>query len=86
MHISHEGAILEDTWAELPEDIFVLTKSPEAAPDKPAYVEIDFVKGNPVAIDGKKMSPAKLMDRINLLAGAQRRIAGWTWWKTGLSA
>jgi len=70
LHISHEGAILEDTWAEPPEDIFVLTQSPEAAPDKPTYVEIDFVKGNPVAIDGKKMSPAKLMDRINLLAGA----------------
>ena len=69
LHISHEGAILEDTWAEPPEDIFVLTQSPEAAPDKPAYVEIDFVKGNPVAIDGKKMSPAKLMDHINLLAG-----------------
>ncbi|MFA5286150.1 MAG: argininosuccinate synthase [Smithellaceae bacterium] len=69
LHISHEGAILEDTWAEPPEDIFVLTQSPEAAPDKPTYVEIDFVKGNPVAIDGKKMSPAKLMDQINRLAG-----------------
>ncbi|MBP1710143.1 MAG: argininosuccinate synthase [Deltaproteobacteria bacterium] len=69
LHISHEGAILEDTWAEPPEDIFVLTKSPEAAPDKPTYVEISFVKGNPVAIDGKKMSPAKLMDHINIVAG-----------------
>jgi argininosuccinate synthase len=69
LHISHEGAILEDTWAEPPEDIFVLTKSPEAAPDKPTYVEISFVKGNPVAIDGKKMSPAKLMDHMNILAG-----------------
>ncbi len=47
LHISHEGGILEDTWAEAPEDIFVLTKSPEAAPDKPTYVEIDFEKGNP---------------------------------------
>ena len=69
LHISHEGAIVEDTWAEPPEDIFVLTKSPEAAPDKPTYVEISFMKGNPVAIDGKKMSPAKLMDYINVLAG-----------------
>ncbi|PKN83238.1 MAG: argininosuccinate synthase, partial [Deltaproteobacteria bacterium HGW-Deltaproteobacteria-1] len=69
LHISHEGAILEDTWAEPPEDIFVLTKSPEAAPDKPTYVEISFVKGNPVAIDGKKMSPAKLMDHMNIVAG-----------------
>ncbi|MFA5182723.1 MAG: argininosuccinate synthase [Syntrophales bacterium] len=70
LHISHEGGILEDPWAEPPEDIFVLTVAPEAAPDKPTYVEIDFVKGNPVALDGKKLSPAKLMDRINELAGA----------------
>jgi argininosuccinate synthase len=69
LHISHEGGILEDTWAEPPEDIFVLTESPERAPNKPTYVEIDFVKGNPVAIDGKKMSPATLMDHINILAG-----------------
>ena len=69
LHISHEGGILEDTWAQAPEDIFVLTKSPEAAPDKPTYVEIDFEKGNPVAIEGKKMSPAKLLDYINIVAG-----------------
>jgi len=69
LHISHEGGILEDTWAEAPEDIFVLTKSPEAAPDKPTYVEIDFEKGNPAAIDGKKMSPAKLLDHLNIIAG-----------------
>lgn len=69
LHISHEGGILEDTWAEPPEDIFVLTNSPEAAPDKPTYVEIDFVKGNPVAVNGKKMSPATLMEHINGVAG-----------------
>jgi len=69
LHISHEGGILEDIWAEAPEDIFVLTKSPQAAPDKPTYVEIDFEKGNPVAIDGKKMSPAKLLDHLNIIAG-----------------
>lgn len=69
LHISHEGGILEDPWAEAPEDIFVLTKSPEAAPDKPTYVEIDFEKGNPVAINGKKMSPANLLDYINEVAG-----------------
>jgi len=69
LHISHEGGILEDTWAEAPEDIFVLTKSPEAAPDKPTYVEIDFERGNPAAIDGKKMSPAKLLDHLNIIAG-----------------
>ncbi len=69
MHISHEGGILEDPWAEPPEDIFVLTRSPENAPDKPTYVEIDFKKGNPVAVNGKKMSPAKLMDYMNTVAG-----------------
>ncbi|MDD5170089.1 MAG: argininosuccinate synthase [Syntrophales bacterium] len=69
LHISHEGGILEDPWAEPPEDIFVLTVSPEAAPDKPTYVEIDFTKGTPVAVNGKKTSPAKLMDYLNKIAG-----------------
>lgn len=69
LHISHEGAILEDPWAEPPEDIFVLTVSPEKAPDKPTYVEIEFEQGNPVAIDGQRLSPAKLMDHINKIAG-----------------
>jgi argininosuccinate synthase len=69
LHISHEGGILEDTWAEPPENMFVLTVSPEKAPAKPTYVEIDFEKGNPVAVDGKKMSPAVLMDHMNILAG-----------------
>ena len=70
LHISHEGGILEDPWAEPPEDMFVLTLSPEAAPDKTAYVEIDFEKGNPVAVDGNKMSPATLLDHLNRIAGA----------------
>ena len=69
LHMSHEGGILEDTWAEPLEDMFVLTTSPEKAPNKPTYVEIDFVKGNPVAVDGQKMSPATLMDYMNTLAG-----------------
>ncbi len=70
LHISHEGGILEDPWAEAPENIFVLTKSPENAPDKPTYVEIDFEEGNPVAVDGRRMSPAKLLDHMNTVAGA----------------
>jgi len=70
LHISHEGGILEDPWAEAPEDIFVLTVSPEAAPDKATYVEVDFECGNPVAVNGKKMSPARLMDFLNQIAGA----------------
>ena len=70
LHISHEGGILEDPWEEAPENIFVLTKSPENAPDKPTYVEIDFEEGNPVAVDGTRMSPAKLLDHLNTVAGA----------------
>ena len=70
LHISHEGGILEDPWAEPPEDIFVLTVSPEAAPDKATYVEIEFECGNPVAVNGRKMSPARLMDHLNQIAGA----------------
>ena len=69
MHISYEGGILEDPWAEPPDNIFILTRSPEEAPDKPAYVEIEFEAGIPVAVDGEKLSPANLLDRVNKLGG-----------------
>ncbi len=69
LHISHEGGILEDPWLEPYEDMFVLTVSPEKAPDEPTYVEIDFEKGNPVAVDGVQMSPAILIDHLNGMAG-----------------
>ena len=69
LHISHEGGILEDPWAEPNEEMFVLTVSPEAAPDKPTYVEIGFEKGNPVTLDGVVMTPAKLLDHLNRIAG-----------------
>ena len=69
LHISHEGGILEDPWMEPKEDMFVLTVSPEAAADIATYVEIDFEKGDPVAINGVKMSPAKLLDTMNETAG-----------------
>jgi len=70
LHMSHEGGILEDPWEEPPEDVFVLTVSPEAAPDRPTYVAIAFEQGNPVAVDGVTMTPAVLLDRLNDLAGA----------------
>jgi argininosuccinate synthase len=70
LHISHEGGILEDPWAEPNEDMFVLTASPEAAPDRPTYVEIGFEKGTPVSVDGMAMSPAVLLDHMNAIAGA----------------
>ena len=69
MHLSFEGGILEDPSAEPPEDMFVLTRSPEKAPDKPVYVEVDFVRGVPVAVNGKKMGPAKLLAHLNRLGG-----------------
>jgi len=69
LHISHEGGILEDPWLEPAEDMFVLTVPPEKAPDRPTYVEIDFVKGNPVAVDGVTMSPATLIEHLNDVSG-----------------
>jgi len=68
-HLSFEGGILEDPWKEPPEDMFVLTVSPEKAPDKPRYVEITFEHGNPVAVDGERLSPAELLYRMNKLGG-----------------
>ncbi len=70
LHISFEGGILEDTWAEAPEEMYVLTTPPEQAPNKPLEVEIEYEQGNPVAVDGKKMSPAKLLAHLNKLGGA----------------
>jgi len=69
LHLSFEGGILEDPWAEPPEDMFVLTRSLEAAPDKPCYVEIDFEAGDPVAVDRERHSPANLLARLNELGG-----------------
>ncbi|MBP8743854.1 MAG: argininosuccinate synthase [Syntrophorhabdus sp.] len=69
MHISYEGGILEDPWNEPDESMFLTTVSPEKAPDKPTYVEIDFVNGAPVRIDGKTMSPAKIVMFLNKVGG-----------------
>jgi argininosuccinate synthase len=68
-HCSHEGGILEDPWAEAPEHIYLMTRDPRKAPDKPRYVEIGFRDGNPVAVDGKRLSPAGLIERMNQIAG-----------------
>jgi len=69
LHISHEGGILEDPWFEPDEEMFVLTLSPERAPDKATYVEIEFEAGVPVALDGQRMQPARLLDNLNTVAG-----------------
>jgi len=70
MHLSFEGGILEDPWAEPPEDMFVLTVDPRHAPDEPTYVEIDFEEGTPVAVNGERLSPAALLAKLNALGGA----------------
>ena len=67
-HISHEGGILEEPWNEPTEDVYQLTVSPENAPDKPEYVEIDFEQGRPVSVDGSKLSPLKLVEALNEIA------------------
>jgi argininosuccinate synthase len=69
LHISFEGGILEDPWAAPPEDMFILSVSPEKAPDKPTVVEIDFEEGIPKRVDGKGLSPANLLARLNELGG-----------------
>jgi argininosuccinate synthase len=69
LHISFEGGILEDPWAEPPENMFVLSSSPEKAPDRPTMLEIDFEDGVPKRIDGKSFSPAGLLSRLNELGG-----------------
>jgi len=69
LHLSFEGGILEDPWAEPPEAMFVLSVSPEKAPDKPTYVEIEFERGDAVAVDGERLSPAKLLAKLNALGG-----------------
>ncbi len=70
LHISFEGGILEDPWNEPDEDMFKFTVSPEKAPDVATYLEIEFVGGNPVALDGVKMAPLDLFTKLNKLGGA----------------
>ncbi|MEW5721948.1 MAG: argininosuccinate synthase [Thermodesulfobacteriota bacterium] len=70
LHISYEGGQLEDPWFEPDESMFVLTVSPERAPDQPLYIEIDFEAGTPVAVDGEKLGPAALLARLNKVGGA----------------
>ena len=69
LHISYEGGILEDPWLEPSEDMYILTTAPEKAPDEPEYVEIDFSRGNPVAVNGLKLHPASLLALLNEKAG-----------------
>ncbi|MDA8170170.1 MAG: argininosuccinate synthase [Nitrospiraceae bacterium] len=68
-HISYEGGILEDPWAEPPAGMYTMMLPPEKAKDKPVYIEIEYEGGNPVAIDGNRMGPLEIMQTLNRVAG-----------------
>lgn len=69
LHISYEGGVLEDPWKEPPPDMYTMITPPEKAPEKPSYIEISYERGNPVAINNKRLSPGKLLYILNALAG-----------------
>ncbi|MGE5300339.1 MAG: argininosuccinate synthase [Acidobacteriota bacterium] len=68
-HISYEGGILEDPWKEPPPDMYTMTVPPEKTPARPVYIEVTFEKGDPVAVNGKRMSPARLLGKLNETGG-----------------
>ena len=70
LHISYEGDLLEDPWAEAEEDMWRWSVSPEAAPDEATYIELTFEKGDVIAIDGQAMSPATVLETLNKVGGA----------------
>ncbi|MDH3593793.1 MAG: argininosuccinate synthase [Rhodospirillales bacterium] len=70
LHISAEGKALEDPWVAPEEYVFTRSVAPEEAPEAPTWVEIEFEKGDPVAVDGERLSPAALLTRLNELGGA----------------
>ena len=69
LHISYEGDLLEDPWAEPEESMWRWTVSPEAAPDQPTYIELSYERGDIVAIDGQAMTPAQVMEHLNKIGG-----------------
>ncbi|MGB9710859.1 MAG: argininosuccinate synthase [Thermodesulfovibrio sp.] len=68
-HISYEGGILEDPWREPPEDMYTMVIPPEKAHDKPTYIEIEYEEGNPVALNGERLSGTELFQKLNKIAG-----------------
>jgi argininosuccinate synthase len=69
LHVSYEGGILEDPWLEPDRAMFTLTACPEDAPDAPEVIELDFERGDPVALNGKRLSPASLLEALNTIGG-----------------
>ena len=70
LHISYEGGVLEDPWAEPEEGMWRWTTTPEQAPDQPLYLDIGFEGGDPVSVDGERLPPAELIEHLNRVAGA----------------
>ena len=69
-HLSHEGGPLENPWLEPPESMYLLSAAPENTPDEPEYVEIEFESGIPLSVNGEKLSPARLVEKLNAIGGA----------------
>jgi len=69
LHISYEGGVLEDPWTEAEDDMWRWSVSPENAPDKATYIELGYEKGDPVTLDGKRLSPATMLETLNKLGG-----------------
>jgi len=69
-HISYEGGVLEDPWAEPPSDMYTMIVPVEKAPDKPQYIEIGYKEGNPISLNNKKLTPARLIEALNSIAGS----------------
>ncbi len=69
VHVSYEGGILEDPWREPYDDMFRLTVAPEDAPDRPEYLEVEYQRGDPIAINGERLAPAALISRANEIGG-----------------
>ena len=70
LHISYEGDVLEDPWHEAEDDMWRWSVSPELAPDQATYIEISYINGDPVALDGQTMSPATMLETLNKIGGA----------------
>lgn len=68
-HISYEGGVLEDPWKEPTKDMYTMAVPAEKGPNRPEYITIDYEKGNPVSVNGKRLSPAKLLYALNKIAG-----------------
>ena len=70
LHVSYEGKVLEDPWQSPDESMFITTTSYEKAPDKATLIEIEFKKGDPIALNGKKLSPSSLLSKLNAIGGS----------------